>query len=74
MILWALHSVHMQWSDSIDGRGEPISLDALLMMRCHFYRESESRLPNQTVMDEVRMLSTMAVKKRSRRCDLTLNF
>ena len=36
-------------------------LDALLMMRCHFFRESESRLPNQTVIDEVRMLSTMAV-------------
>ena len=34
-------------------------LDDLLMMLCNFFRDSESRLPNQTVMDEVRMLSTM---------------
>ena len=40
----------------------PIILDALFMMRCSFFRESESRLPNQTVMEKVRMLSTMAVE------------
>ena len=51
----------MWYSESRDGRGVPIILDALFMMRCSFFRESESRLPNQTVMEKVRMLYTMAV-------------
>lgn len=61
MILRALRSVCLRLSYSRDGRGEPVILDALLMMRCNFFRESVSRVPNQTVMDEVRMLLTMAV-------------
>ena len=61
MIFRALHGVRLWYSESRDGRGVPIIVDALFMMRCSFFRESESRLPNQTVMEKVRMLSTMAV-------------